>query len=121
TIDGRYVQSINLDGSQAENLPARPDVPRLLQLEHKLRLAALGSADVASYRSRLEMVARPVDAERLAAIVERFLPRFHKFWISERPKLNQQAHAFARVLGRPDLLQLSTQAAHFYAAEIRSP
>jgi len=121
TLTGRYVQSVNLDGSRQEHLLALPDQARTLDLADKLRLAALGAGDLAQYHNRLELVAQPVDADKLAHIVERFLPRFHTFWLSRHGKLIKQGRDLGALLRRRDLLDLCDRAARLYAADIRSP
>jgi hypothetical protein len=120
-VEERYVQSLDLDGSRPDDLPALADSPRLLQLDDKLRLAAIGATDLVSFRSRLELVAQPQDAEKLTQIVARFLPRFHTFWVAQRGDLEQRARGFAAILQRPDLLDLCARAARFYAAELDGP
>ena len=116
-----YVRSIDVGDDASETLPALPDEPRDLQLEDKLRLAAFGATDPTSYRSRLALVVTPVDAERLAGIVELLLPRFHPFWAAQHARLEQQARELGALLHRPALAELCARAAHFYGAAVPSP
>jgi hypothetical protein len=112
-IVDRYQWRVTID-DKLDDGPLMFDASRTVELGKKLKLAAAGAHDIASYRARLELVVTSSDAFALAAITERFLPRFRRFFARLRPTIDHVARELEPQLASPAVVRVLGQAVAFY-------
>jgi hypothetical protein len=112
-IRRRYGGWITID-QQFDDAPLMLDAPRVQELKKKLQLAAAGARDIGDYRARLDLVLGAGDAAELAAITQRFLPRFRKFFASVRPRLDALTRELRPHLAHPGVRRVLAQSMTFY-------
>jgi hypothetical protein len=97
------------------------DLPTLgaqLGLGGRLRIAGLVARDEADLLSRLALFVTDADVERARLVLERFEPRFEKFWETRKADLAAQVADFERVMNRRDVRALVDEIATFYEPEL---
>jgi hypothetical protein len=119
-IKERYSGFIDVD-ERFDDAPLMFDAPRMIELSKKLLLAAAGAPDIPAYRARLELVVAPADAAELAAIAERFLPRFRRFFGEARPRLRRFARALGPYFADARVRGLVARAMAFYEIPATAP
>lgn len=91
-----------------------------VDLAAKLRLAAFQSSSLTEYHDRVQLVARPGDADVLTDIVRKFEPRFQKWWDSPSGPskwANGYALRMEESLHNQQVTSLLSKVAHFYSAK----
>ena len=119
-IKERYSGFIDVD-ERFDDAPLMFDAPRMIELSKKLLLAAAGAPDIPAYRARLELVVAPADAAELAAIAERFLPRFRRFFSGAQPRLRGVARALGPYFADARVRGLVARALAFYEVPATAP
>lgn len=114
----RYGGSIRLRDERRGEL-GYPLDPRGPNVAARLRHAGLIATDLTSFRANLGLLVTPGDADAATRVLERFWPRFEKWW--KRKALKQLApflQATAALLTRHEVLGLIERAAVFYEADL---
>jgi hypothetical protein len=112
-IRRRYSGWIRMD-DQFDDAPLMLDAPRMLEMKKKLQLAAAGARDIPDYRARLDLVVSSTDAAELAAIVQRFLPRFREYFSSVRPRMTALTRELGPHFAKPEVRRVVAQTMTFY-------
>ncbi len=99
-------------------LPIWRTQPR--SLDGRLLLCAYSAQGEADFLSRLALFVEPLDVEHAEQVVDRFKPRFERFWATRVDELADTVAAFARVTSRPEVLSTVDGVARFYEPELAS-
>jgi hypothetical protein len=116
-LRGRY-------GGELARTSAAPE-PMLLMpmgtfdIEERRRIAGLVAKTPDAYRFSVGLLSTETDAQELGAILERFAPRFSRWWKAEAFARGAVAHeTFARLLADPFFDELLEKANRFYESEL---
>lgn len=117
-VHQRYQGSIRLRDERRSEL-GYPLDPRGPNLPVRLRHAGLIATDAASFRAYFGLLAMPEDVDAAEQVLQRFWPRFEKWWAAKALKqLTPFVNATADLLTKKAVLVLIEQAAAFYEAEL---
>ena len=103
---------------------AAPEIPLLMpmgtfDMAERQRIAGLVAKTPDTFRSAIGLVSTEGDARELTTLLERFAPRFSRWWKDEAFAKGAAAHeAFARLLADPFLDELLDKASRFYESEL---
>lgn len=89
------------------------------QVERRARLAGYTSTTPLEYEGKLAMFAEQPDAARATAVLERFLPRFERYWQKAEPALARIVDDYVARVRQPELRKLIDRVAGFYDADIQ--
>ncbi|MET0591153.1 MAG: hypothetical protein ABW133_00535, partial [Polyangiaceae bacterium] len=116
-LRGRY-------GGTLARTRGAPEVPLLMpmgtfDLAERQRIAGLVAMTPEAYRSHFGLVSTEADARGLTTVLERFAPRFSRWWKDDAYAKGVVAHeAFARLLADPFLDELFEKVSRFYESEL---
>ena len=103
---------------------AAPEVPLLMpmgtfDIAERQRVASLVAKTPDAYRTTVGLVSTEGDARELTTLLERFAPRFSRWWKDEGFAKGAAFHeAFARLLADPFLDDLLDKVSRFYESEL---
>jgi hypothetical protein len=87
-------------------------------LAQRVRLAALQADSLDDYRSRLELLLRPHEVQARVALVQKFLPRYEKYFATQKVDLDRYTKAATELIAKKKLDELTTRIARFYGTEL---
>jgi hypothetical protein len=103
---------------------AAPEVPLLMpmgtfDLAERQRIAGLVAKTPDAFQAAIGLVSTEADARELRALLERFVPRFSRWWKEEAFAKGAAFHeGFARLLADPFVDELFEKASRFYESEL---